>query len=124
MLKNNILHVGYCESFSEYKKWLCAADILPVTSNQDFFGVSIIEAIYCNVIPLLPNRLSYPEILSKDCFPELFYKDNNFYNRLNRLIRDYKNLRNSISDYKKLIIRFDWQIIKNEYDRTFEEICN
>ena len=38
------------------------SDILPITSNQDFFGGSIIEAMYCETTPLLPKRLTYPEL--------------------------------------------------------------
>ena len=115
-LKAEIMHMGYCDSFLGYKKWLCKADILPVTSNQDFFGISIVEAIYCNTIPLLPNRLSYPEILCKKDNPELFYNDDNeLYSKLSELIIDYKNLRNSTSKYRELVNRFDWKIIKYKY---------
>ena len=44
-LKNNLLQFGFCKSFNEYQNWLNKSDILPVTSIQDFFGVSIAEAI-------------------------------------------------------------------------------
>ena len=37
-LKDQIVHYGYCDEFSDYAKWVWMADILPVTSNQDFFG--------------------------------------------------------------------------------------
>ena len=77
------------------------------------------------MIPLIPNRLSYPEILCRDTFPELFYEDDNhFYDRLYKMIIDYKNLRNSIINYKKLILRFDWKTMKNEYDEVFEKLYN
>ena len=62
ILSNNIVQFGYCESFNEYAKWLWRADVLPITSNQDFFGISIIEAVYCNTYPILPQKLSYPEL--------------------------------------------------------------
>ena len=35
---------------------------------------------------------------------------------------DYKNLRNIVLKYKKLILRFNWSIMKDEYDRLFEHI--
>ena len=40
-------------------------DIIPVTSNHDFFGISVMEAVFCNVWPILPDRLSYKELLKK-----------------------------------------------------------
>ena len=36
VLGSNIVQFGFCQSFDEYAKWLWKADILPVTSNQDF----------------------------------------------------------------------------------------
>lgn len=63
---NEIIQWGYCESFEEYASWLWKSDFLPVTSNQDFFGISIVEAAYCCVEPLLPKRLSYPELFPFD----------------------------------------------------------
>ena len=62
-LNDRIVHYGFCDQFKDYAQWLWKADILPVTSNQDFFGISIMEAIYCGVYPILPKRLTYPELL-------------------------------------------------------------
>jgi len=124
-LKSEILHIGYCDSFDDYKKWMHKADILPITSYQDFFGISIVEAVFCKTIPLLPNRLSYPEILEKENNPEIFYNDDNeFYIQLSQLIKNYKNLRNSTSKYQSIVDRFDWNIMKNKYDELFKNICN
>ena len=119
------MHIGYCESFDDYKKWMHKADIIPITSYQDFFGISIVESVYCNTRPLLPNRLSYPEILLKEDNPELFYdNDSELYNKLFELIDDYKNLRNTTSSYASIVNRFDWSIMKNKYDDLFNKIYN
>jgi glycosyltransferase involved in cell wall biosynthesis len=48
-LGSRILHDGPVEDFPSYARWLGRADILPVTSLQDFFGGSVVEAIYCGV---------------------------------------------------------------------------
>ena len=45
--------MGLCQVKKEYAKWLWKADIIPVTSNQEFFGASVMEAIYCNTWPIL-----------------------------------------------------------------------
>ena len=69
---NQILHFGYAPSFEDYAKLLWQSDILPVTSNQDFFGGSVVEAIYCNNYPILPNRLAYPEHIPKSDQQKLY----------------------------------------------------
>ena len=117
-LKKHIVHFGFCENFSEYAKWLWKADILPVTSNQDFFGGSIVEAIYCGVYPILPNRLTYPELLSKENY------DNHIYDNDNDLYDKVKNRILNIDETRKIKIsasfkQFDWRIICPEYDELF-----
>ena len=122
-LKSEILHFGYCESFDEYKEWMHRTDILPITSYQDFFGISIVESVYCNTIPLLPNRLSYPEIFDKKANEELFYNtDEELYPKLLNIILNNNNLKNDIQKYKKLISKFDWSTMKDKYDDLFKKI--
>jgi glycosyltransferase involved in cell wall biosynthesis len=58
-----IIHYGYAEDFSEYSRLLHRADIVVSTAVHEFFGVAMMEAIYCGCHPLLPRRLSYPELI-------------------------------------------------------------
>ena len=46
-LSDKIIHWGYAKDKSDYVKWLWKSDILPVTSEQDFLGLSILEAMHC-----------------------------------------------------------------------------
>ena len=121
-LKSHIIHSGYCKNKDDYEKWLIKADVLPVTSIQDFFGLSIVEAVSANIYPLLPNRLSYPEILDKKNNPELFYDNETMlYDKLCNYLNDYKKLRYSTSKYKSLVNRFDWSNMVGIYDQQFEK---
>lgn len=117
-LADNIVHYGFCESFEDYAQWLWKADILPVTNIQDFFGISIMEAIYCNTYPLLPNRLTYPELLPEAFHQKHIYKDeNDLYKKLISAIMDISNVRktklSSIAD------KFDWKLMAPVYDELF-----
>lgn len=58
-----ILHYGYAEDFAEYSTLLHRSDIIVSTAIHEFFGIAVLEAIYCGCHPLLPNRLSYPELI-------------------------------------------------------------
>ena len=121
ILADHIVYFGYCQSFEEYANWLWKADIIPVTSNQDFFGISIIEAISAGVYPILPNKLSYPEILDINSNAENFYSNNSeLYEKLHDYLINYKFLRKSTTKYIKLINRFDWSNMIEIYDKTFE----
>ena len=122
-LKDEILHFGFCESFEEYMHWLSISDILPVTSNQDFFGVSIVEGIYAAALPILPNRLSYPELIEIKNNKRVFYNsEKEFLDLLVYHLIHYKDLRKYTNRYKDIIFRFDWSNMKNEYDDKFKKI--
>jgi len=118
-LKKQIVHFDYCEDFSEYAKWLWKADIIPVTSNQDFFGGSVVESMYCNTYPLLPNRLTYPELLPRTLHSKHIYSNNeDLYIKLKKCILDIEETRKF--SQKKLFTSFDWKNIITNYDNLFE----
>ncbi len=116
-LKDKILLMGYADSFKDYAAWLWQAQILPVTSNQDFFGGSVVEAIYCNCFPILPKRLAYPEHLPNQA--KYFYKSiEQLTDKLENAILNFNNLENLDATVKK----YDWKIIIKEYDKKLEQI--
>ncbi len=57
---------GFVESKTEYHQLLERADFVLSTSNHDFQGLSVMEAVNRGCIPLLPRRLAYPEIFSDE----------------------------------------------------------
>ncbi len=120
-LNNQIVQFGFTDSFEEYASWLWKANILPVTSNQDFFGASIMEAVYCNTLPLLPQRLTYPELFNKKKNPDIFYNDYaELELKLEKMIQSFtKGKRKSLS---KIAASFDWNIQSKVYDKIFEEM--
>lgn len=117
---DKILHFGYAESFEEYAKWVCKADVLPVTSTQDFFGGSVVEAMYCNVVPYLPKRLAYPEHLPESLHSTFFYEEEDFVNKLQRRIWDVKYLR--IMNTQQYAAKYDWSNLITNYDNEMKQI--
>ncbi len=122
-LKSNIIFSGYCSDL-EYKHYLSIADILPVTSIHDFFGISIAEAIYMGVVPILPKRLSYIELYNPDNNPEIFYENEiDLYQKLKSLCLDFQNDKHEYKhDYGYLVKKYDWSNIIDEYDSFFDSI--
>jgi len=117
-LKDKIVHFGYCEEFDEYAQWLWKADILPVTNIQDFFDISIMEAVYCNTYPLLPNRLTYPELLPIDMHEDHIYENNeDLYEKLNECISDIGEIRKK--KMSSIAEKYDWSKMATVYDTLF-----
>jgi glycosyltransferase involved in cell wall biosynthesis len=69
-LGRRLIQYGRAASRREYYNWLQRGSVVVSTAKQENFGIAVVEAIYHGCLPLLPNKLSYPEIL-----PEKFHSD-------------------------------------------------
>ncbi len=127
---NNIIRWGYQESRDEYVNSLLEADVIVSTANHEFFGLSVIEAVAAGVYPLVPNRLSYPEILELGLIEgvEQFFYDGTVRDLAHKLI----NLAAKIQADKlwpasinpqRLTERFKLRNLVNQYDAAFEKVC-
>ena len=115
---NEIIHMGYSTPFEEYARLLHKSDILPVTTKQEFFGISVIEAIYCNVFPLLPRRLTYPELFND----KINHKKTSFMIITVNFLKIKKAILNVENIAKEHIEKYDWNIISNSYDKIFKDL--
>jgi len=61
-----VVQYGWVETRADYLDWLRRGRVVVSTAIQENFGMSIVEAIRMGCHPLLPNRLSYPEILPRE----------------------------------------------------------
>lgn len=121
-LAGRILHFGFAERFEDYAEWLWSADILPVTSRQDFFGISAVEAIFCNCFPLLPERLAFPEHIPDAFKHKHFYTDaGDLFEKLKAACQNINELRAS-PDYQNFVARYDWTIFAPLYDERFSRL--
>ena len=66
--------IGFIENKKDYFALLSESHLVLSTSLHEFQGLAIMEAVLCGCIPLLPDRLSYPEFFDKEflyaSFPE------------------------------------------------------
>ncbi len=117
-LSNRIVHWGYARCFETYARWLWQADVLPVTSNQDFFGMATLEAVYAETHPLLPDRLAFPEHFSEGSFQKCAYaSDADLEKKLAHLLQHFPD---ATTLYAKEISHYDWSKQIQRYDALFE----
>jgi glycosyltransferase involved in cell wall biosynthesis len=62
-LMHRIDHWGYAADHAQYLQVLAEADTIVSTARHEFFGIALVEAMGMGCIPLVPQRLSYPEII-------------------------------------------------------------
>ena len=68
-----VLQMGYVKSRANYFCWLQKADIIPITSYHDFQGLSLLEAMAVGTIPVVPNRMVYPDHIPEEYRNKLIY---------------------------------------------------
>ncbi len=114
-LAHRILHFGYAESREEYAKWLKHGHLTVSTASHEFFGISVMEAVRAGCRPLLPDRLSYPEL-----FPaEFLYSDGDFEQRLEKAVLAKKRLSENEAD--QLTRAFSWDVLAPAYESWLKD---
>ncbi len=115
-----IIHVGHAP-LPQYKKLLWQADIVVSTAFHEFFGISMIEAIFAQTFPILPNRLSYPELIPEKWQRTVFYDNQNKLVERLRWAINHPQIRKKVA--QKLahqVTRYDWGVIASLYDDRLE----
>ncbi len=120
-LGGRLAQLGFAASFPDYAHWLFRADILPVTSYHEFFGMSVVEAVYCGCYPLLPLRLSYPEIFPLSAFRFNYYENfDELVILLTRAVENIEHIRRL--KFRSHAEKYSWQNIVQRYDQEFENL--
>lgn len=109
ILAEQIIHFGYAKVRADYFQFLKQGDIVVSTANHEFYGIAVLEAVRAGCCPLLPKRLSYPELLPS----EYLYEDHEFSARLKKLLAHPARLDND----KRLSLtrKFAWSELVEQY---------
>jgi len=115
---------GYQKSRSSYEAALHEADVFVSTANHEFFGISAVEAVAAGAFPVLPRRLSYPEIFSNE---EFFYDGSaaGLAHKLGKLAQRVGGddlWQSEQASVIKEMDRFRWIRLAVDYDESLERI--
>ena len=122
LLGDRIIQLGYVDSFADYARLLWRADYVVSTAWQEFFGLSVCEAIYCGCIPILPDRLNYPNLITEELKPFCLYQRD----RLTAQMRYHLegDLGLDTTALRDKIARFDWRLMAPQYDEALAALAN
>ncbi len=119
-LADRLIQFGYLESRTDYARLLRRADIAVSTALHEFFGMAIVEAVYCGCYPLLPRKLTYPELIPPEHHQRHLYDtEEELVERLRQAILDIEQTRQT--DLSQAVAHFDWPQVAPRYDAALEE---
>ena len=118
-----LIQFGYVPDRNEYLEWLNRGSIVISTADQENFGMSVIEAMISGCIPLLPNKLSYPEILPEELHGHLLYKNkHDFFEKLSDMITNPNGFENIRENLVNKMQPFLWENTINRFDIALEQL--
>lgn len=122
-LKEEILVFGYVGSRQEYLAWLKKGALSVSTAFQENFGISVVEAVRHGCIPLLPTRLSYPEIMPREFHSRVLYQtDEELFQKLCDMVTRYPDYIPIQKPLSLAMARYSWQAMASAYDHLFDQL--
>jgi glycosyltransferase involved in cell wall biosynthesis len=113
-LAHRLVQWGRLTEWPDYAALLWAADVVVSTAIHEFFGVAVTEAIYCGCRPVLPRRLSYPELVPVEAHGDTLYDEGELVAALRRALGDTAAW--SPDWQRSWVARFDWGTLAPRYD--------
>ncbi len=122
--KEELVTFGYATSRDVYENWLGRGSIVVSTSRQENFGISVVEAVSNGCVPVLPHRLSYPEIIPAQFHGEVFYQNYDMLLKMleNMLLnpRRFKSMGKALAREMK---QYAWTSVIESLDTQLDMLC-
>ena len=122
-LGDRVVHFGRAD-LDTYRRLLWEADIVVSTAFHEFFGIAVVEAIYCRTFPVLPRRLAYPELLPEAAGAWCLYEDpEELVTKLAWALTHPAAARESAERLSSSVARFDWLKMAPMYDAAISDVA-
>lgn len=120
--RGRLRHFGYAPSFDSYAQLLWEADIVVFAARQEFFGIAAVEAIYCGCIPLMPNRLNYPNLIPPESHDHCLYRGlADLTRKLRYALHHREELRRY--DFRRVLRDYDWPVVARALDTRLQSLA-
>ncbi len=122
VLADRIDHFGFFPEYRSYLENIAACDIVVSTAVHEFFRVSVLDAIYAGCLPVLPRRLSYPEMIPPHLHPLFLYdRDEDLKEFLRAFLakppEEYRD------ELRESAATCDWRNLASDLDRELEALA-
>jgi len=124
-LGERIVCYGFEKSRAAYQQWLLKGAIVISTAHQENFGISMVEAIRHGCLPLLPDRLAYPEILPPAFHDRFLYaSQRDLERKLTRLLANYGKFKDCRRPLAAAMETYAWDRMAPRYDEELDKLAD
>lgn len=120
--RGRIVHMGYLET-DDYRRHLLSADVVVSTARQEFFGISVVEAVAAGCFPVLPRRLSYPSLLPPRFHDACLYGPGELAERLRWVVEHPSEVREAARRLAPAMRRYSWEEMAPRYRAALEALA-
>lgn len=116
--RERLRHFGFVESRNEYGQLLWESDIVVSTSRHEFFGVAMVEALYCGCTPIAPARYNYPSLVPQSLHGSCLFETPAEFEAKLRTLLAARPPANAL--LRASARRFSWRDVAPVWDRALE----
>jgi glycosyltransferase involved in cell wall biosynthesis len=117
-----IVVYGYVENRREYSSWVKSCDVVASCARQEYFGISVAEAVLAGCYPILPQDQVYPEFIPPERHGRHLYADDSqFVSMLRDAARNIESFRQQ--ERLPYYDRFVADRMVARYDDEFERVA-
>ena len=121
-LGDRIAGWGFVAERAAYTEALSASDVAISTARHEFFGLAVVEAVAAGCYPLLPDRLTYPDLLPAEFHRRHLYADAaDLAGRLRWCAQQVAEVR--ATDLAPAVQRFAWPALIGQYDEALAALA-
>ena len=124
-LGDRIVQFGYVQDKKDYFRWLEKGTVVVSTARQENFGMAMVEAMRYGCLPLMPGRLSYPEILPRRFHGHFLYANQaEFLEKMHFMLTEGKAYSHLVNDLALSMETFSWKRLIDDYDLEIERLSS
>jgi len=117
-MKNEIKDMSFvvsleeCKTKKDYYKLLTSSKFLFSANLQETFGISAVEGVFLDVVPFIPNRLSYEEMYISEFKYENLLSDNEIIKTFLHFVKQINSMNKNKLDE---LLKIQRQILINKF---------
>jgi glycosyltransferase involved in cell wall biosynthesis len=113
---------GFSADRRDYARMLWQSDIVVSTTRHEFFGVGMVEALYCGCFPVAPARYNYPALVPEALHARCLYEtEAEFVELLRDALRQEQGAPGSL---RKSAERFAWASVVPAWDAALSGLMS